>query len=115
MSIPVSIPELPAARAEFGAVGYLLSSGADGRPRAVSVVVTDQADVLALHVGPRTAANVAAQPLVSLLWPAVGSDGFSLIVDGEAEPSNQSEPGSNRVTLHIRPTSAVRHKNASAL
>lgn len=114
MSIVVPLDQLSAAVNEFGPVAYLLSSGGDGRPRAVSVAVTTVDGRLQASIGGRTAANIDTQSLISLLWPRVGDGPFSLIVDGEAEllASPAANPGGAIVS--IRPTSAVRHRTAIA-
>ena len=114
MSVPVAVDQLPAALEEFGTVAYLLSAGADGRPRCVSVSLHWAQDRLVAKVGKRTGSNVTAQPLMSLLWPPVEPGGFSLIVDGTATVSDTaSEDGDGGATLAITPTSGVRHRNAT--
>lgn len=106
MSVPVSLEKLRESIERFGALAYLLTTGGDGRPHAVSVHVSWDGDEIAARAGRRTVANAAERPLVSLLWAPVADDGFSLIVDGAATVI------SDRVS--VRPTTAVLHRQASA-
>ena len=104
VSIPVALPELATAIERFPTAPYLLTAGADGRPHAVSVAAVWRNGSLVCGAGRRTAANVAAQSAVSLLWPPAGTDDYSLIVDGDAIVSDEG--------LTITPTSAVLHRSA---
>ena len=106
MSVPVELERLRDSVERFGALTYLLTTGADGRPHAVSVHVSWDADRIVARAGRRTVANAVERPLVSLLWAPVGDDGFSLIVDGTASVD------SDRIS--VRPTTAVLHRQASA-
>src|SRR5215468_10832361 len=106
MSVPVDVNELGAHVAERGNLAYLLTGSDDGRPHAVSVRVTRDSDRFDCGAGNRTAANVKARPLVSLLWPARNDDDYSLIVDGEAKV--QTVDGETR--LLITATRAVLHR-----
>ncbi len=105
MSIPVELGDLADAVAEFGASGYLMSVGADGRPRINHVRFEAGDGVLRAGVGRRAAEALASQPLVSCLWPAVEPGGMSLIVDGEATLETSGEI----TTAAIQATWAVRH------
>jgi hypothetical protein len=111
MSIPVAIHEIPDVITEYGPAAYLLSVGADGRPRALSVLVTVAGERLAVNVGTRTAANLAQHPHVSLLWPTPQPAGFALIIDGTA--TDQTNGDNGRVTVLVNPTSAVRHQTVT--
>lgn len=105
MSVPVDMEELREAVGRFGPLPYLLTTGADGRPHAVSVHVEWDGAVLSARAGKRTVGNAAERRLVSLLWAPVSDDGFSLIVDGEAAVDG------DRVA--VRPARAVLHRQAS--
>jgi hypothetical protein len=85
MSIGVELDEVREQTARFGASPYLLTVSDDGRPHATAVTVRWEGDELVAGVGRRSAANVADRPDISLLWPPVDDEGFSLIVDGRAE------------------------------
>jgi hypothetical protein len=111
MSIPVALTDLGSALDRYGDAAYVLTSGDDGRPHVAHVRVARDGDALVVSVGRRSRANVVARPLVSLLWPAVDADGFSLIVDATAgAPSTRGEPDDEPVRL--TPTHAVLHRPA---
>ena len=69
MSVPVPLLRLRAAVEERGASGYLLTVCDDATPHAVHVPVRWDGDVIVAEVGKRSAANAAARPSVSLLFP----------------------------------------------
>lgn len=110
MSIPVPIDRLRAAIAERGAVAYLLTVSDDGRPHAVHGPLAWAGDALVAVVGKRTAANAAARPSVSLLFPVRTDGDYSLIVDGTAAIA----PDGDGRRLSITPTKAVLHRPAAA-
>ena len=85
MSIPVALDQLAAAVEEFGELGFLLTVGEDGRARVNHVRFQMADGALCAGVGQRTAAALAARPLVSCLWPGPDAGGLSLIADGEAQ------------------------------
>lgn len=105
MSIPVSLEKLRAEVARYGATPFLLSVSEDGRPHSVSVAIAWQGDALVARVGHRSAANVAARPLVSLLWSPPEAGGYSLIVDGDGALDGDS--------VRVRATRAVLHRPAA--
>ncbi len=106
MSIPVSLKELRAAVAERGGAAYLLTVGDDGRAHAVHAPVRWEGEVFAVEVGRRSAANAAARPAVSLLWPVRHAGDYSLIVDGTAAVAADGE--TRRVLF--TPGAAVLHR-----
>ena len=110
MSIPVPLEGLRAALAERDGSAYVLTVSDDVRPHAVHVPVRWEGDVLAADVGKRSAANAAARPAVSLLYPVRTDGDYSLIVDGTAVV--ESPQGAPR--LLITPTKAVLHRPAAA-
>lgn len=84
MSIPVQIDDLARALEDFGA-GYLLTSGG-GKVKAVTVDPTVDGPTLRVDgVSRGSAANIADNPQVTLLWPPLRQRGYSLILDGTAE------------------------------
>lgn len=107
MSIPVSMAELRKAVAERPPLAYVLTVSDDGRPHAVHAPAAWRGDALAVVVGRRTAANAAARPSVSLLYPVRAEGDYSLIVDGTAVATDAGE-------LLITPTKAVLHRPAAA-
>ncbi|MCE0765779.1 pyridoxamine 5'-phosphate oxidase family protein [Pseudonocardia kujensis] len=106
MSIAVPTAELAATVARYD-FAYLVTIGDDGRPHvtAVSPVVTDAVLVVG-DLGRRTRGNLAARPVVTLVWPPGSAEGYSLIVDGGAGLSGDS--------LVVTPTRAVLHRPAPA-
>jgi hypothetical protein len=103
MSIPVTLDRLAEALADFDA-GYLLTT-ADARVKAVSVAPAHTDGALRVPApGRGSVANVAANPVVTLLYPPRGGSGFSLLVDGTARVEGDD--------VVVVPTSAVLHKPA---
>ena len=129
MSIDVALDELAATVAERGDLAYLVTVGLRG-PRVVSVSVVVEAgagagvetgsggvplDGLFVAVGRHTAANVAARPEVTLLWPADATHPkHTLLVDGTAavvDPAGDDADGpSDGEVLRITPTGAILHR-----
>ena len=110
MSIPVPLQQLRAALAERGGTAYLLTVSDDACPHAVHGSVGWEGDALTADVGKRSAANAAARPKISLLYPVRAAGDYSLIVDGTAVV--ESRAGGHRVL--ITPTKAVLHRPAAA-
>jgi hypothetical protein len=110
MSIPVPLEELRAALAERGGSAYLLTIADDARPHAVHAPVRWEGDALAVDVGKRSAANAAARPSVSLLYPLRVEGDYTLIVDGTAVVASRQDGQ----RLLITPTKAVLHRPAPA-
>jgi hypothetical protein len=106
MSIPVPLDELAQTMQRYP-LSYLLTVSEGERVHAVAasaVVETDR-----LRVGPlgrHTQANAGERPAVTVLWPPVEPDGYSLIVDGEAELSDDG--------VLVSPTRAVLHRAAAS-
>ena len=107
MSIPLPFDRLHAAVEERGPRVYLLTVSDDARPHAVHCPACWEGDGLRVTVGRRSAANAAARPAVSLLFPLRTDGDYSLIVDGTA-----TLDGADR--LRITPTRAVLHRPAAA-
>ncbi len=105
MSIAVDLDKLAAAVDGFD-FAYLLTVSDDLRAHAVAVTPEWVDGALAMDVGRRSAANAAARSNISLIWPPVEPDGYSLIVDGDA-----SVIGS---TVSFTPEKAVLHRPAPA-
>ena len=111
MSIPVDLDDLPSVATGHGPAAYLLTVSDDGRPHAVLCALAWSADgSLLADTGNRTAANVAARPLLCVLWPSPEPGGHSLIVDGDGEVIG--EGAARRV--RVRPTGAVLHRPIGA-
>jgi len=110
MSLPIPLEKLRAALDERGGIAFLLTVSEDTRPHAVQCLVGWEGDALAVDVGTRSAANAAARPGVSLLYPARSAGDYSLIIDGTAAAVSRGE----RRGLLITPTRAVLHRPAAA-
>ena len=104
MSIPVAIPDLEAATAERG-WAYLLTVRDDLRPHVVAVTPVWEAERLVMGVGRGTARNAGERPAVTLCYPPVEPDGYSLIVDGTAEVDAEGR-------IVFDPSGAVLHRPA---
>lgn len=108
MSIPVAIDDLAAATGDYG-WAYLLTVRDDLRPHIVAVSPTWKDERLVMNVGRGTARNAAARSSISLCYPPVEEEGYSLIVDGAAEVDGEAEGGS---LIRFTPTGAVLHRPA---
>jgi len=108
MSIKVPLDELADAVAARGP-GYLLSAGG-GRPHVMHVRFAADGPVLRAPIGRSAAANIGAQPAVTLLWPPA-DDGYSLIVDADAVVEGDPE-GDDPPTVVATATGAVLHRPA---
>ncbi|MGJ0483497.1 MAG: pyridoxamine 5'-phosphate oxidase family protein [Methylomicrobium sp.] len=106
MTETLPIDQLRAESVRFGTHPYLLTQGDDGRPHAVAVSIEWQGDRILTSTGMRSAANVAAHPLLSLLWPPIEAGGYSLIVDGDGCVLGSGSAARIRVT----PTRGVLHR-----
>jgi hypothetical protein len=106
MSVPVELGELQQRLEEYGPFAFLVTVGDEGRPHVVSVSVALDGGVLNAGAGRTTSGNIAANPTVSLVWPARPGDDYCLIVDGAAEVAGE--------TAAVDPTRAVLHRVAGA-
>ncbi|GAA1476578.1 hypothetical protein GCM10009623_10240 [Nocardioides aestuarii] len=103
MSIPVEISALDDALADRGP-GYLLTAGADGRVKAVTVEPTLADGVLRCQPSRGSAGNLAANPTATLLFPPPVARGYTLLVDGTATASDDD--------IVFTPATAVLHRPA---
>ncbi len=85
--------------------GYLLTASGDGRVKAVTVEPTLVEGVLRCPASRGSAANLAAQPAATLLFPPVDDRGHTLLVDGTAAADDAG--------IAFTPESAVLHRPAS--
>ncbi len=88
---------------ERGGHAYIVTVSEEGGPHAVWVPVCWERDGLVAEVGAQTAANAAARPQVSLLYPVRDAGDYSLIVDGAASVEETR-------LVRIRPTKVVLHR-----
>lgn len=108
MSIRVAIPELFEQLDRWGWC-YLLTVSDDGRPHLVALrpSVDGAGDARRIRFdagGGRAGRNALARPKVTLVFPPVDADGYSLVVDGDATV--------DEVFVDVRPTGAVLHRPA---
>jgi hypothetical protein len=101
-----STPDLASIVHERGGHAYIVTVSAHGAPHAVYVPVRCERDEVVAEVGSQTAANAAARPLLSLLFPVRAAGDYSLIVDGTG--SIESGEGGRRV--RVKPTKVVLHR-----
>lgn len=106
MSVPVDLEALEATAAALGDEALLATVTDSATPHIVSVIVGWSGDRLEMGAGRRTAANVAAHPAVTLVWPTRYDDAYRLIVDGDATVDG--------ATITVTPTFAVLHRIAGA-
>jgi hypothetical protein len=107
MSVKVDLDRLADVLGDF-TFAYLITVGDDYRARTVAVepVLTDgRLDIGT--VGKHTRENAANHRDVTIVWPPRDPDGYSLIVDGRARPSDDS-------VLTVEPTRAVLHRKAKS-
>lgn len=109
MSLAVEPGDLKGVAQQHGPAAYVLTTGADSRPRVIHVAVDVAEDgTISAVVGRSAAANAIDRPNVCVLWPPA-ADGFSLIADGTATAMGEAGPDT-QITIAV--TSAVRHRPA---
>ena len=107
MSIEVALDDLAGEIAARGP-GYLLTTSAGSRPHVMHLRFTIEGSELRVGVGRSAAANIGAQPAVTLLWPPQTDGGYSLIVDGDASVVD----GADGTKAVIAARTAVLHRPA---
>ena len=104
MSIVVDLAHLAEKLAEYP-YGYLLTTTADGRVKAVTISATVLDGAVMIPTESRgSAANLAGNSSATLLFPPTQHHGYSLIVDGTAAPADAG--------FRFEPTTAVLHRPA---
>jgi hypothetical protein len=137
VSEAVELDQLLEVAGRFGTTPMLLTTDADGRPRAAAVtlewddegaspgsaggsaVAAGGGRIAHVRAGNRSLTNAAARPLVALLWPAPPGERFALLVDGEVVMTTSddvppgAEPGSRAARVggwvDVRPTNGILH------
>ena len=109
MSIKVELDAL-AGEIVSRPIAYLLTAGDDGPPHASQAAFVWDDDRLVTGAGRTTVRHVGGRPTVSVIWPPAPdtADGFTLIVDGDAEIVGADETA----LVQISPTWAVLHRTA---
>lgn len=106
MSVAVPLDELLDQLEGYGSCAYLVTVAANASPHTASVRLGWDEGALVGGCGRRTAANIAANDTVALLWPATEPGAYALIVDGWAEVQ---ELEGSAAGVRIRPFKAVLH------
>jgi hypothetical protein len=102
----VELGELGERLADYS-YAYLVTVGDDGRAHLLAVLPELGGDHLTISgVGKHSLANVAANPVTTLVWPPATPDGFSLIVDGTAAANEE------HAEIVVTPTKAILHRPA---
>ena len=104
VSVPVALDRLRDEVTRFGIHPFILTVSDSGRPHAVSATTAWDGDDLIAGCGRSTASFATARPDISLLWPPIEPEGYSLIVDGTASVDDQQ--------IRLRPSKAVLHRSA---
>lgn len=102
MSKNVDMDALATQVASYG-FAYLITLGENGRIHTSAVTpVVDGRKLTVAAPSDRVRANTSVRPTISLVWPPAEVEGYSLILDGDA----QADAG----TLTITPTRAILHR-----
>jgi hypothetical protein len=103
VSIRVDLDDLASTMRDYE-WAYVLTVRDDSTPHAVAVTPAWSGRALHLHVGPGSARNAATRSSITLVFPPVDGDGYSLIVDGEASVTDD--------VITFAPSTAVLHRPA---
>lgn len=112
MSIPVELADLQAKTEEY-TWAYLLTVRPDATPHLVSLSPRWDGDTLLMSVSTGTARNSTSGNTVTICYPPLDHDGYSLIVDGLAEPAVGDEVPEGKHLIRFRPSGAVLHRSAA--
>jgi hypothetical protein len=104
MTVKVELAELGERMQEYG-FAYLVTVGDSGRAHVVAVTpLLGTGGVTVGGLGRHTLANVAANDVVTLVWPPRADGGYSLIVDGTADAAESA--------VTVTPSRAILHRPA---
>lgn len=103
MSIKVDHDALADTVTRFGSAYLLSTKGVDVKAVAVDVTASD--GVIRVPRSKGSAANLAVNPAVTLLFPPTAHHGYSLIIDGRGR-----DAGDN---IEVTPESAILHRPAA--
>ncbi|MFT4866917.1 MAG: hypothetical protein ACI9CV_000487 [Ilumatobacter sp.] len=124
MSIPVELADLRAKTTEY-TWAYLLTVRPNATPHLVSLSPqwsepsgSGSGSVILLSVSTGTALNATAAAMVTLCYPPLDHDGYSLIVDGTAVVDQDAESPSidvpdGKQLICFSPAGAVLHRSAA--
>ncbi|MGA9275873.1 pyridoxamine 5'-phosphate oxidase family protein [Ilumatobacter sp.] len=105
MSIPVELDVLEAKTREYG-WAYLLTVGDDMRPKIVACQPEWHDGTMCFSAGSGSARNATARASVTVTFPPLDPDGYTLIVDGDATIDESGDPP----RVHVAPTGGVLHR-----
>ncbi|WP_040494139.1 hypothetical protein [Ilumatobacter nonamiensis] len=109
MSIPVDLDVLEAKTREYG-WAYLLTVGDDQRTKIVAGTPEWHEGVMCFDAGRGSARNARSRPSVTVAFPPIEPDGYTLIVDGEAMVVDSGDAP----RVHVSPSGGVLHRPAEA-
>lgn len=109
MSIPVELDVLEAKTGEYG-WAYLLTVGDDDRTKIVACAPDWHDDVMCFAAGGGSARNARARPTVTVAFPPLEPEGYTLIVDGDATVDESGDAP----RVHVAPSGGVLHRPAPA-
>jgi len=122
MSIPVELAELQFKTGDY-TLAYLLTVRPEATPHLVSLSTSwhhdGEASALLMSVSAGTARNATAGSVVTLCYPPLNHDGYSLIMDGTASVHDGVAPvgidaiPEGKALLRFAPTGAVLHRSAA--
>ncbi len=115
MSIPVELADLRAKTSEY-TWAYLLTVRPDATPHVVSLSPQWDGDDILLSVSRGTARNSTGGATITLCYPPLQHDGYSLIVDGLASAVQHSagdEVPQGKHVVRFVPSGAVLHRSAA--
>ncbi len=106
MSVKVDLDQLASALDDF-TFAYLVTVGDDYRAHTVAVEPVLTAGTFDVgQMGSGTRRNAGEHPDVTVVWPPAEPGGYTLIVDGRAELTDDG--------LTVVPTRAVLHRRATS-
>ena len=105
MSAKVDLDQLADALTDF-AFAYLITVGDDYRAHTVAVdVALTEGEFRVSSIGNSTRRNLASHPAATLVWPPREPGGYTLIVDGRGDVTDEA--------LMLTPDRAVLHRPAT--
>ena len=108
MSIPVELDALQAKTEEYG-WAYLLTVTDEQTPKVFAITPEWTDGELTASVGGGSVRNIASRSTVTLTYPPLDPDDYTLIVDGAATVVSVDDQ-----TIRFVPTGAVLHRPAPA-
>jgi hypothetical protein len=108
VSIKVELGEVQAVAAQQMGFAYLLTVSDDATPHLVAITPAFGDGEITCDAGKTSCRNIGVRPNVSLLWPPLAREDYSLIVDGNA---TVDETGRRLFDLMLRTASGEKTKS----